>query len=1032
MNKKNNVSKNFWELPELIEINRLPMAAELMTFDTAENALSFDRTKSPYFKGINGTWDFILLDHPDDDYSNREWDKIKVPGVWTLQGFKDKPIYTNLVMPFDNNPPIVPTENPTGIYKTNLEIPESWQDRRIVLHIGGAESVLEVYCNGSFVGLSKDTRLPAEFDLTNYVETGANELICKVIRWSDASYIEDQDQWWNAGIYRDCYLYSTNKGGYINDIFANGDFDLNTREGILDIETNLGIAWNFKGDVIWGNRGPQNPFYVKYNLTDADNNVVYAETAKISHSYREQQYTAKTQKRIANINPWSSESPYLYKLTVELFDHEQNLIEAKALKVGFRNLVIKNQELLINGEAVLIRGVNRHEHDQYSCKTVSLETMLEDIKLLKKFNFNAVRNCHYPQDIKWYDLCDEYGIYLIDEANVEAHANYSSICRDSRFKKAFVDRNERMVLRTRSHVSIIEWSTCNETGFGDNHMAAIDAILKLDKSRIIHNEGECHEFWSQSPFNFKRYGNHEINATVNRMYPPIQQIIEIAQSKITDRPVILCEYNHAMGNSNGSLADYWDAFKSVHGLQGGFIWDWVDQGIVQETADGKKFWAYGGDFGEKIHDFDFCCNGLIWPDRTPHPAMYEFKHVAQHVNVDMIDCNTFYVNNDFNFSDLKNIKGTWELLVDGKAVESGELPELYTGAGTSQLVEIDYSTVAIKENERAHINFYFSYINAPAWCDENHVIASEQFEITDDFEVIENDDEIDLTKVVTTDNSISCNDICIEFDKNDGKVTISKANNLIIKDLAKLTTFRAPTDNDGIKGWTGQDKKAMGWWLAAQLDRLTEKLIDVKVLNISDSCAAISRTYQYSNEAGQKIDFLQEIILSGDGKIEVSQSINYDKTLPSLPRVGVMNITANGFENVTYWGLGPHENYIDRNRGAFYGCYSTTVKEMFEPYILPQENGNRTYVDKVILSNGNNSIIINYLSQPFEFGASHYSIEDIFAAKHPCELVEQEATYLSIDLAQRGLGTNSCGPATLPEYCLEAGEYNFSFEIEIQ
>ncbi|MBR7128502.1 MAG: DUF4981 domain-containing protein [Lentisphaeria bacterium] len=1032
MNKKNNVSKNFWELPELIEINRLPMAAELMTFDTAENALSFDRTKSPYFKDINGTWDFILLDHPDDDYSNREWDKIKVPGVWTLQGFKDKPIYTNLVMPFDNNPPIVPTENPTGIYKTNLEIPESWQDRRIVLHIGGAESVLEVYCNGSFVGLSKDTRLPAEFDLTNYVETGANELICKVIRWSDASYIEDQDQWWNAGIYRDCYLYSTNKGGYINDIFANGDFDLNTREGILDIETNLGIAWNFKGDVIWGNRGPQNPFYVKYNLTDADNNVVYAETAKISHSYREQQYTAKTQKRIANINPWSSESPYLYKLTVELFDHEQNLIEAKALKVGFRNLVIKNQELLINGEAVLIRGVNRHEHDQYSCKTVSLETMLEDIKLLKKFNFNAVRNCHYPQDIRWYDLCDEYGIYLIDEANIEAHANYSSICRDSRFKKAFVDRNERMVLRTRSHVSIIEWSTCNETGFGDNHMAAIDAILKLDKSRIIHNEGECHEFWSQSPFNFKRYGNHEINGSVNRMYPPIQQIIEIAQSKITDRPVILCEYNHAMGNSNGSLADYWDAFKSVHGLQGGFIWDWVDQGIVQETADGKKFWAYGGDFGEKIHDFDFCCNGLIWPDRTPHPAMYEFKHVAQHVNVDMIDCNTFYVNNDFNFSDLKNIKGTWELLVDGKAVESGELPELYTGAGTSQLVEIDYSTVAIKENERAHINFYFSYINAPAWCDENHVIASEQFEITDDFEIIENDDEIDLTKVVTADNSISCNDICIEFDKNDGKVSISKNNKLIIKDLAKLTTFRAPTDNDGIKGWTGQDKKAMGWWLAAQLDRLTEKLIDVKVLNISDSCAAISRTYQYSNEAGQTIDFLQEIILSGDGKIEVSQSINYDKTLPSLPRVGVMNITANGFENVTYWGLGPQENYIDRNRGAFYGCYSTTVKEMFEPYILPQENGNRTYVDKVILSNGTNSIIINYLSQPFEFGASHYSIEDIFAAKHPCELVEQEATYLSIDLAQRGLGTNSCGPATLPEYCLEAGEYNFSFEIEIQ
>ena len=1029
--KKNNVSKNFWEIPELIEINRLPMTAELMTFDSAENALTFDYSKSPYYMDINGTWDFILLDNPTEDYSDKPWEKIKVPGVWTMQGFKDKPNYTNLVMPFDNNPPLVPAENPTGIYKTSLNIPQSWQDRRIILHIGGAESVLAVYCNGYFVGLSKDTRLPAEFDLTEFITIGENELICKVIRYSDASYIEDQDQWWNGGIYRNCYLYSTNKLGYLNDIFANGDFDLETHEGILSLETNIGILADFSGDVIWSLKGPRNPFYVKYSLTDKDDQLVFNETVKISHSFREDQYTAKSSKRLPKINPWSSESPYLYKLSVELFDHENNLIEAKALKVGFKNLKIENQELLINGKAVLIRGVNRHEHDQFTGKTVSVETMLQDIKLLKQFNFNAVRNSHYPQDIRWYELCDEYGIYLIDEANIESHANYASICRNTRYKKAFVERCERMVLRTRSHASIIEWSTCNESGFGDNHIAAIDAILKLDKSRIIHNEGECHEFWSQSPFNFVRYGKHELNGSINRMYPPIKDIVLAAQNKVTDRPVILCEYSHAMGNSNGSLADYWDAFKSVHGLQGGFIWDWVDQGLVTKNAEGKEYWAYGGDFGETIHDFDFCCNGLISADRTPHPAMYEFKHVAQHVNVDMIDFNTFQVNNDFDFSDLRNVKGSWELLVDGKAVEAGNLPELYAGPGEAQVFEIDYSTMAIKENERVHINFYFSYITPESWCDAEHVIANEQFELTPNFAVLDDEDDPEVNDVKVIDNSLSCKDLTLTVDKNNGKITVNKGNSLIIKDLASFNPFRAPTDNDGIKGWTGQDKKAMGLWLAAGLNKLSEKLIDLQISQLSDVCATIFRTYEYSNEAGQTIKFEQEISLYGNGKIEVEQSYDFDKTLPSLPRIGVINTTAEGFENVTYWGLGPQENYIDRNRGAFYGCYDTTVRDMFFPYIMPQENGNRTNVDKVIISNGTNSININYLSQPFEFGASHYTNEDLFKAFHTIELVERKETFVTIDLAQRGLGTNSCGPATLPEYCLEPGEYNFCFELEI-
>lgn len=1029
---KATISKNFWELPELTQINRLPMVNTLLPFDSAKNAKSFSMAKSEYYLDINGIWDFILLNNPNESFDNKPWSKIKVPGNWTMQNLGDAPIYTNVKMPFENNPPIVPTDNPTGIYRTTFALPDNWNERRVVIHFGGVESVLEVYLNGYFIGLSKDSRLPAEFDLTNFVQAGDNELICKVIRWSDSSYLEDQDHWWQAGIFRQCYLYSTNKFGYLNDVFANGDYDIEFGNGLLNVEASIGFFFNQHTDNFW-QQGPKEDFIIEYELTDKANNTYWKESSRVSYSFKVDQYTSKVQAVIPHAKAWSSETPNLYILSVVLKNHKNQVIEAKALKVGFRNLQVKDRELLINGKAVLIRGVNRHEHDQFEGKTLSLESMIQDIKLLKQFNFNAVRNCHYPNDHRWYDLCDEYGIYLIDEANVEAHANYSTICRTSRWKNAFVDRTERMVMRSRSHVCIFAWSLGNESGFGDNHVASSKAIRALDNSRLIHNEGELMELWSQWPLNYNSKGFNLSNNMVDPMYPTIQSIIECAEQNTNDRPVILCEYNHAMGNSNGSLCDYWDAFKKYKGLQGGFIWDWVDQGLVKTDDKGVSYWAYGGDFGETSHDFDFCINGMIWPDRTPHPAMYEFKHLTQQVNVKMIDFDEFEVINEHDFRNLRHLEGQWELLVAGVKVESGELKNLFAEPSFSQTFKLNYQTKCVKESQKVHINFSFRMKEKTAWCDAKHVVATNQFEITPLFEVIKNEIAVaQVNEITLKKNKLSCDKISLTCNQETGVVALAFDGKKVLSELAEFNIFRATTDNDGIRDWSGQENKPLGLWQKAELNNLTKSLIALDIVKDCEEFATITRQFKFENSSKQSIDFLQQIRLFNTGKIEVKQHYSFDKTLPSLPRVGVISTTEKGFENIEYLGKGPFENYIDRNRASFYGFYKDKVTSMYTPYILPQENGNRTGVEKLLVDN--EEVLIEFIAQgvPFEFGVSHFSASELFNARHTNDLKPNKATFITLDLIQRGLGTGSCGPQTLEQYTIEPGEYEFNFEIEIK
>jgi beta-galactosidase len=1038
-----NISQNLWETPEFTNVNRLPMHSLLIPFQDSETARTRDRNQSNWFMDLNGDWKFELLKRPENTptdfaetkYDDSKWSSIKVPSNWTLQGFWDQPIYTNVKMPFENNPPIVPKNNPTGLYRMEFKLPKDWKNRRTIISFGGVESVLEVFLNGQYIGMSKDSRLACEFDLTPAIKSGKNILAVRVIRWSDASYIEDQDHWWMAGIYRDVYLYSTDHA-YIEDVFSNGDLDLETNDGILTVQTKLGFSVYEQPGRQFDTSGPQEDYLLELELTDRDGKVIWANTDRVSYSFREQSYISRIEAVVPRIAPWSAEAPNLYYLTISLKDQCGKQIESRCSRVGFRNIIVEDRMLLFNGQCVMIKGVNRHDHDEYQGKTVPLETMLQDIFLLKKFNFNAVRTSHYPNDPLWYELCDEFGIYILDEANVETHDNYATLCRDPRWENSFVERPARMVMRDRCHPCIFGWSLGNESGHGENHEKAAMAVRDLDPTRILHHEGEIKHTWTQGSNAFDNRTQNLYNDFINPMYPTIETLIKWAREEGSDpRPFIMCEYSHAMGNSNGSLHEYWEAFETYHGLQGGFIWDWVDQGLAKTDEKGQKYWGYGGDFGEKIHDFDFCINGMIWPDRTPHPCMYEFKYLTQPVGIEEEDLfdGMIRVTNKQYFTDMNWLKGTWELTVDGEVVETGEFDAPDVEPGYDEVVELDFEEPEMFSVQTAYLNISFISKEATPWCEAGHVVASEQLVLPfigeDEPTITEKANQVKVTKNKSG-WKIACGKLEINVDKKKAAVSsISRDGKVILAGGPELNMWRACTDNDGIRGWNGQDNKPMAHWGKAGLDKLKVTASDVSV-EMEDSCAVISinKTYCGTDKAIEIIHQMS-LTLTPLGEILCDNLVDANDELPSLARIGVTMQTAEGFENLSWLGRGPHENYCDRNSSAFMGLYKGTVAEQFVPYILPQENGCKTDVQRFTLNDGTDAISF-IADEEFDFSVSHYTANDLFAAFHPNELKARAETIITIDHVHRGLGTGSCGPQTREAYHIEPGIYEFSFIIK--
>ncbi len=1052
----------FWQTPELTNVRRLPGRSNLIPFQNLESAKRGTRSRSRWYLDLNGEWRFRLFDRPEDvpaevkahSYRDGRWARLPVPSNWTQHGY-GQPIYTNVQMPFVNRPPQVPRENPTGVYRRWFDLPQHWDGRRVVLHVGGAESVLCVWVNGVWVGMSKDSRLPSEFDVTPHLRTGRNLIVAMVLRWSDASYIEDQDQWWLGGIYREVFLYSQDRA-YIQDVHATAKLIDPDRAGRIDVAVKL----NFTEE-------PQRPVHVKARLFAPDRREVdaFERTVALDREYHRHHNMARLAATIPEVQAWSTESPNLYLLTISTYadngrgQPRARAIEHTACRVGFRNVEVRGRRLLINGRAVTIRGVNRHEHDAKTGKALSRESMVRDIVLMKQHNFNAVRNAHYPHDRRWYELCDEYGLYVMDEANVEAHDNYATLCRDPRWEAAFVDRGMNMVRRTKNHPSVIAWSLGNESGYGENHDAMADQIRSYDPTRPLHYEGAVREGWQQK-LATEVGDDRRASDFFCPMYLEVDELIAWSRRGNDQRPCIPCEYSHAMGNSNGGLKEYWEAFNKYDGLQGGFIWEWIDHGLYRTTNDGRVWYAYGGDFGEETHDAEFVCDGLIGPDRQPHPAMLECKKLMQPIAFDFASGSQVTVTNNQDFSDLAWLSFRWHLEVEGRRIASGVWePGANTAPGSSTTTKLDLPEIT-RDGEA------FLLVEATAqanqrWCSRGHRVAWEQFPLPSEQAGtgVKPGSRDGAAEAHATSSRVTLRHrerrLTVVLNRRRASVTrIEIGGEPIVTSGPTFNIWRGPTSNDGVKGKPQQwqaDWKPLGRWCNAGLHKLKRAEAVLKEptrLRNGSVAVDISERWVAKDRRGveRRLDHRRRMVLSAAGSLTIENTVSIDRGLPDLPRIGDIWTIAAGFESVEWFGHGPGESYPDRRAGTPIGLYQSTVADEYVPYVVPQEHGLKSGVRWLELRHPAQGHVIRWTSIPgsrgptglkswsegsFHASASHYTPADLTAASHTTDLEPRQATVVCLDHAHRGLGTASCGPDALPAYWVPPGQYRWAYRIDV-
>jgi beta-galactosidase len=1004
----------YWTLPECTGINRLPGRSTLLPFDTAAEALAETDAR---VLSLDGTWSFQLVDRPTDtpadfpahDLDISDWDDVAVPGNWTMQGF-DAPQYTNVVMPFDpEDPPQLPDENPTGLYRTTFTVPSDWAGHRLVLSFGAVTSCFSVWINGEFVGVGKDSRLPSEFDVTGVARPGANTLAVQVVKWSDASYVEDQDQWWQAGINRSVTLLATGPT-YLRHVFARAGYDHDTGTGSFRVQVEVGDL-------------PEPQWTVRATLYDPSGDTVLTgltgEPATEGRSWPRKGAVELTGELLAPA-PWSAESPSLYTLVVSLHSPDGSEQEATRTRVGFRTIEVRDRELLVNGKMVYLKGVNRHEHHDRRGSAVDRETMRSDIAVLKEFNVNAVRTSHYPPDPYWLDLCDEHGIYVIDEANIETHAHYNGINRDPRYASAFLDRGSRMVLRDGNHPAIILWSLGNESGYGPHHDAIAGWIRHTDDSRPLHYEGAIAPDWAKG---------HPSTDIVCPMYPSIARIVEWAQTTTDHRPLIMCEYAHAMGNSCGNLADYWEAIRANHGLQGGFIWEMLDHGIASTTADGQSYWAYGGDFGDEPNDGNFVCDGLYWPDRTPHPAMWECKRIFQPVRVTDADLanREVVVHNEYDFLDLGHLSISWEVSVDGTITQQGDLAALSTPASQHETVTVPFRQETVRPGEEVALTLRFRDTRDSALLGADHEVAWVQ---------------LPLASIV--DSPAPAPAAALTPARSGDATTVSGGGVETVLDAGRLTrwsvrgveplgtgpvpnVWRAPTDNDGMPRRLDSEpwyRPALRSWLEWELDKA-----DYRVDDVSTSDSEVVVRGRVVSPSRQLLSHTRRLVVRAGGMLDITETFDVPADLDDLPRLGVAFDVAPEFTELTWLGRGPHESYCDRTAGAPLGRWESTVEAQYVPYIYPQEHGNLTGVRWLALRNADGAGFLVSAPDPIEARASHYSDATLTAATHTYDLVRDDVVHVSLDIRQRGLGGASCGPDTLDKYRVPTGEQTLRYRL---
>lgn len=1006
---------NDWENQKVIGENKEPAHCTLTVYPDEASSLTGEKTASPYFKSLNGQWKFHWVNKPADrpkqffqsDFDDSCWDEIAVPGNWQLQGY-GIPIYLNIPYPFKKNPPYIQNDyNPIGSYRTKFEIPENWKNRQIFIHFDGVESAFYIWINGKKVGYSQGSRTPAEFNITEYVNREKITLAVEVYRWSDGSYLECQDFWRLSGIFRDVYLFSTPKV-HVRDFEINADLDDQYHDGILKLTARIR---NYSEKSV-------NDHILEVKLLntegkDAGPNPIL--TKNIDEISSGEEISIMLQKDIPRPDQWSAESPYLYTLLLTLKDEEGRIIEVESSRIGFRNVKIQDGQLLINGIPVLLKGVNRHEHDPLTGHYLSEESMVNDIKIMKQHNINAVRTSHYPNTPRWYELCDQFGIYLIDEANIESHGmGYHpdvTLGNNPEWKDAHLDRIIRMVERDKNHPSVIIWSMGNEAGDGCNFEAASAWIHERDPSRPVH---------------YERALNRAHVDIYSPMYTHIKGLREYVSSP-QKRPLILCEYAHAMGNSVGNLQDYWDVIESEKQLQGGFIWDWVDQGIHKTTSDGREFFAYGGDYGDNFNDGNFLINGLVQPDRRPNPSLYEVKKVYQYITVEEIDPlnGKFRIRNKYDFISLDFLDISWELAADGVVIQSGEISPIDLLPRKTQEITVPFSKTGIILEKEYLLKINFSISKDLSWANKGYVLAWDQFELNFEKPLPSKTDfsKMPPLKLEETNEEITItgNNFTIKVGKLSGVIQ-----SFMIGEKEVLTKplipnyWRVPIDNDI---GNGMPIRQSVWRLAGK-DRIVDK-VDIA----QPESFMVSIEIQTLLPAGRSKQKLKYTIY-GSGDVIIENSFTPGMTLSNLPRFGMQVEIDGEYDKMTWYGRGPHESYIDRKTGAAIGRYSGSVEDQIHPYIRPQECGNKTDVRWATLTNKEGSGILVLGMPSLNISAWPFTMEDLERAKHTFELRKRKNLTVNIDYKQMGLGgDNSWGARPHPEYTLPVQNYSYVFRL---
>lgn len=999
-----------WENHQIDGINRMPARAHFLTFPSKEKALLNNNRYTHAFKNLNGVWKFMFLDAPEyspegffnSDFDVTKMDDITVPGNWQLQGY-GKMHYSDLWYNFPINPPYVPTENPTGIYKRTFFVEESYRDKKIIIRFCGVDSAYHLWINGKEVGYSKVARNESEFDITDLIRVGEeNDVTVRVYQWSDGTYLEDQDMWWESGIFRDVELIGVPKDG-INDYKVIADLDDEYKNGIFKVEAFLRTTKEVN---------------VTFELVDAGENTVFTKTVVAKEG------KACIDEVIADVNHWTAETPYLYKLFMTVEDDGQ-IIEVIPQNVGFRNIRLNGETFLVNGVAIKFKGVNRHDYSPQNGRVVSREEIEKDIILMKQFNINAIRTSHYPNSYYLYDLCDEYGMYLIAETDLECHGfeltgDYKWITDDPSWELAYVSRMTRMIERDKNHPAIIFWSLGNESAFGCNFRKMTDVAHEMDPTRLVHYEGD---------FDVESADVYSTMYTwiENPKKPYLMKDI-IEKSK---KPHIHCEYCHAMGNGPGNLKDYQDLVYAHDKLQGGFVWEWFDHGIESFTESGEKYYRYGGDFGDDPSNKDFCIDGLIMPDRTPSPGLYEYKKVIEPITTTAVDIQKGIINllSRYDFANLDRFNLVYKVMEDDVILQTGfmAVPSIEARANKDITLPYDLSVIKVKPGAHYYVNISYQLREDTSYASSGHELATAQFELPLYKEgiVVRPEGILNVEKEHTTLHVKGAN-FSLDFNLVNGNLmNIVRDGMQVLSKGPRLTLWRAPISND--MEIIDKLKKVYFLHLEHEIVMNIDYHMEGNILKVE-----VDTINSTTNSAWHfKTKYVYTVCPSGDILIDVegTPSGRVDLAPDMLPRIGVSMHLDKSMEHVRYFGMGPGENYADSKEAAQMGLYANTVDGLFTNYVIPQENGNHMGCKWVSMTNDRGMGLLASTEGDFNFSASWYEDKDLDDAKHTCDLVKRDYIVFNVDYKQNALGTNSCGQWQLDKYRAKFEDFKLSFRL---